>query len=180
MAFKPSSRKKRDRAEPEADMLPIMGLIIILIPMLLSSAQFSRLGMIELNLPKAAGGGGGGGNPDEPKEIKLKLNMMVTILKDGYVMGSAFSVATESGEPTIPLKAGEYDYEALNKYLYDIKTKAEEAEGDYVDLQAMTLVAEKDIFYKEIINVMDNSRIFKEGEEKHILFPSISIAAGLL
>lgn len=179
MAFKPSKRKSKGQEDAEADMLPIMGLMCILIPLLLSSSQTIKLGMIELNLPKASGGGGGGSSQNnEPKEKKRKLSLNLTLTEKGYFVGSALGIATMEGEPTIAKKGTEYDYNALSKYLYDIKVKAE---GVFVDANSITIVAEKDIEYKFLIHSMDAARIYKDDTGKrHLLFPSVSIAAGIM
>lgn len=179
MAFPPSARQSKGKEVPEADMLPIMGLMCILIPLLLSSSETIKLGMIELNLPKASGGGGGGPT-DEPKEKEQKLNLNVTLTKDGFYVGSALGVATMQGEPTIPHKGGEklYDFEGLTKYLADLKKKAA---GNFVDLENITIVAENDVAYKYIVWTMDAARVYRdESDKRRILFPSVSIAAGVM
>jgi hypothetical protein len=180
MAFKPSARSGGRSAESqEPDMLSFMCLMCILIPMLLASAEFCKVGMIELNLPKAAGGGGGGGPTNEPKEQDLKLNVNVTITKDGFYVGSALGVATMSGEPTIAKTGKDYDFPKLTKYLWDLKKKAE---GKFSDLENISLVAENDIQYIHIIHAMDATRTHKDETDgkTHVLFPNISIAAGIM
>ena len=51
MAFKPSARKSKEHDDAEPDMLPIMGLMCILIPLLLPSSQSIILAMVELMQP---------------------------------------------------------------------------------------------------------------------------------
>jgi biopolymer transport protein ExbD len=180
MAFKPSLKRSKAQEVGEANMLPVMGLMCILIPLLLTSTESIKLGMIELNLPKASSGGGGNKPKDEPKEKEQKLNVNVTLTNDGFYVGSALGVATMEGEPTIPRKGGEkvYDYEKLTKYLADLKKKAQ---GNFVDLENITIVAEKDIAYKFMIWTMDAARLYRDDTGKRrILFPSVSIAAGVM
>jgi biopolymer transport protein ExbD len=179
MAFKPSNRRNRKEFIHENVFLPFLCLMWILVPILLSSIQFLKVGMINLNLPKAAGSGAGApAMADENKDKNSKLNLSITITKKGFYVGSALSIATAEGEPTIPLKDGEYDCLRLSKYLFDLKEKAQ---GKYTDLESIALLAENSVLYKHIISVMDAVRTYAdENGSLHILFPNVSIAAGII
>ena len=47
-------RKRRQAETPEMDITAFMNLMVVLVPFLLITAVFSRLAIIELNLPAAS------------------------------------------------------------------------------------------------------------------------------
>ena len=47
-------RKRRHAETPEMDITAFMNLMVVLVPFLLITAVFSRLAIIELNLPAAS------------------------------------------------------------------------------------------------------------------------------
>jgi hypothetical protein len=89
MAFKPSARKKQDNDYKEPDMLVIMNLMVCLIPLLLSCAEFVKMGTIEINLPTDSGGGGGGSSASIEKAKKLDLKVLIT--EAGFTIQSNLS-----------------------------------------------------------------------------------------
>ena len=88
MAFRPSQRSLRPRVETEPDLTPIMNLMVVLIPLLLTSAQFIKLGMIEINLPPAISASE---MQNRPKEIDKRLDLTVTITDKGFYLASSFT-----------------------------------------------------------------------------------------
>ncbi len=60
--------RRRPTASSELDMTTFMNLMVVLLPFLLMTAVFSRINVVELTLPSAAGGGA----PSEP-EFRLEV-----------------------------------------------------------------------------------------------------------
>ena len=124
MAFKPSLKRKFVPTSMEINITPIMNLVVVLIPLLLATAEWVKLGLIESKMPPA---GGGGGELTEQVEKKA-LNLIVSI-EDEQIAISLFGATLENPlinevecYHTIPLQAsGEYDFAALNMLLYDIR-----------------------------------------------------------
>lgn len=110
----------------DTDVTPMLNLMVMLIPFLLSSSEFVKIGAIELKLPESAqGGGGGGGGSSELQNQKLDVGIVIT--SKGFKLFSYFKGETDASranEPDIPLINGEYDYTGLNAKLADIKRKA--------------------------------------------------------
>ena len=77
MAYRPSYRRSSLDEEVELNLTPVMNLMVVLIPLLLSSAQFIKIGIIDLNLPPAVGAQGEA--VKAPKEAEIKLDLAVTI-----------------------------------------------------------------------------------------------------
>lgn len=134
--YRVTGRRIKREVETEPNIAPMMNLMVILIPLLLSSAEFVKIGAIELKLPESsgAGGGGGGGSSEEKKDVRLDLGIVIT--KRGFDLFHYFrepekekehkesEAADASGPVMIPKKKGEYDFEGLNAALAEVKKKA--------------------------------------------------------
>ena len=134
--YRVSGRRIKQEVDTEPNIAPMMNLMVILIPLLLSSAEFVKIGAIELKLPESsgAGGGGGGGPSEEKKDVKLDLGIVIT--KRGFDLFHYFKGPEKGKEPkqaeaadtpkpvAIPMKNGEYDFVGLNAALADVKKKA--------------------------------------------------------
>ncbi len=186
-----------------------MNLMVVLIPLLLSSSEFVKIGMIELKLPESgasndAGGGGGGGAES------AKLDLGVVITSKGFRLFHYFKSDTNSGSNVdIPLKNGEYDFEQLNKMFADVKRKvlfelikgvksdlASDAElwqlyliyskndlssiAYFNDHENLKIVAEDKIKYQTVVAVMDAARGVSTSHGNVTMFPNVSIAGGIL
>lgn len=156
-------------------MTPIMNLMVVLIPLLLTSAQLIKISVIELNLPPAAG-------PEiteneTPKEENLRLELSVTITDKGFILSSPTDVLASDSGPSIPKVNGNYDYELLTKTLYEIKQKAFDK---YEDSDSIVIQAESDIDYQTVVSTMDAARAIRVEDKLVSLFPQVSISAFIL
>ena len=177
MAFRPSQRSLRPKEDTDPNLTPIMNLMVVLIPLLLTSAQFIKLGMIEINLPPAISADA---MINMPKEIEKKLDLTVTITDEGFYLASSLAVARGSGGqgPSIPrLENGEYDFDELNRNLYEIKKTAT---GVFKDADQVIIVAEPDIDYQTVVSAMDAARMFNSAQEQLPLFPAVSLSATIM
>jgi biopolymer transport protein ExbB len=115
----------------DADVTPMLNLMVILIPVLLTSSEFVQIGAIELKLPEASQGGGAGSS-QVAQDAKLDVGVVIT--SKGFTVGSYFKTeektakaavpAQQSPAPDIPVKNGIYDFNALSEKLAEIKKKA--------------------------------------------------------
>ena len=80
MVLKSYSIKQKDKEEVETEpnMVPFMNLMVVLIPLLLSSSEFLKLGMIEIKLPESSQGGGAGSAGQASEQAKLDLGIVIT------------------------------------------------------------------------------------------------------
>jgi biopolymer transport protein ExbD len=139
-----------------------MNLMVILVPFLLITAVFSRLAVLELNLP------GSSSEPVEPQEQTFQLEVIV---RQGKI---------EVGDRNQGLLGiypnGEdgYDYDALAEKLIELKER-------YPTKTDASILLEQDIAYDTLVQVMDTVRIAQEVNEEEgqiersDLFPNISI-----
>ena len=138
-------------------MTTFMNLMVVLVPFLLITAVFSRVAIVELDLPSAASA--------EPSEPTFRVEVVVR--EAGLeIMDGAQVIAA------IP-KAGEaYDLPKLSEYLVAIK-------GEYPEKDDASVLLEPDIEYDHLIQVMDTMRgveIDQDGQTTRAdLFTAISL-----
>ncbi len=157
-------RRGGRRQNVEAAVLNItafMNLMVILVPFLLMTAVFSRLTILELNLP------GSSTENVEPQDQVFQLEIIVR--KDKIEVGDRnqglLGIYPNSDD-------GEYDYDALSSKLLELK-------GRYPDKTEASILLESEIEYNTLVQVMDRVRVEEEVEEDAVirndLFPDISI-----
>lgn len=165
-------RRNRHARRHEADELNItafMNLMVILVPFLLITAVFSRMAILELNLPAAS-------STDRPPDEALALEIIVR--KSGIEVGDRYRGILK----TLPSTAAGYDLEGLGAYLRD------EVKARFPDKMDATLLLEPDIAYDTVVQVMDTVRVAKNARRAGArqspeaeallyaeLFPEISI-----
>jgi len=152
--------RRRTREAPELDITTFMNLMVVLVPFLLISAVFSRVTIMELSVPTAAGGAAVG-NPN--------FSIEVIVRKTGLELANGASVVA-----AIPNQDGHYDMDKLSEMLVRLK-------ADYPQKTDATVLMEPDIEYDVLIQAMDTLRqaeIPQEGSDETgtmTLFPNISI-----
>ncbi|MCD6115815.1 biopolymer transporter ExbD [bacterium] len=178
MALRPSRKLKHMHEVLHTDITPMMNLMVVLIPLLLTSAEFVRLGVIELNLPSASQGPISSKINKTPQEAVKKLDLAVTITDKGFYISSSMAVLSgkDKGEPSIALKDGKYDFEGLTKKLYEIKMKSKDR---FPDTDKIIIMAEPNIDYQTLVSTMDASRAIKLNEEYQDIFPDVLLSAGI-
>ncbi len=182
MAYKPSMRRNTDNLEMELDIRPVMNLMVVLIPLLIVSAEWVKLSVLEINIPpsKNVGGGGGGSDNQENKEKQKVLGLKIAISHEGISIANAATIlANEEGTaegPTIPKSSdGTYDYELLKTKLIEIKKKI--AGKGFVDEDRAVITASADIEYQVIIDVMDHIQTYEDNDNILPLFPQINFGS---
>ena len=149
----------RQRETAELNITAFMNLMVVLVPFLLITAVFSRMAVLELNLP--------GENSEPPKE-ELSLQLEI-IVRDGRIeVGDR-----NSGRAAVfASKEDEYDLQGLGDYLQRVKAR-------YPDKLDATVLLEPDISYDALVQVMDTVRVVQQVQDETFvqaeLFPDISI-----
>lgn len=124
MSIVSSRHSEEDVAD--TDVTPMLNLMVMLIPFLLTSSEFVKIGAIELKLPEATQGAGGGGGGNS-KLQNQKLDVGIVITSKGFNIFSYYkneSNVSQINKPDIPLVNGQYNYVELNAKLAEIKRKA--------------------------------------------------------
>ncbi|HHS14002.1 MAG TPA: hypothetical protein ENN03_09605 [bacterium] len=184
MTPRSSKRKKRGLEEMATNITPMMNLMVVLIPLLLTSAEFVKLSVIELNLPPVERGSEGEMLSQLPEENMKTLDLTVTITDKGFFISSAMAVLAgeQAEEPTIPLIRNadgifEHDYETLSIKLYEIKQRAL---GRFPDAEQIIILGEPSIVYQTVISTMDAARFININGRQEALYPNVLLSADIL
>jgi biopolymer transport protein ExbD len=152
--------KRRVGATYEIDVTTFLNLMVVLVPFLLITAVFSRLTIVELNLPSAAGG---------PASDQENFRVEVIVREAGMEISNGSATIA-----TIPKTDEEYDFETLSEMIVELKR-------DYPDHEEASVLMEAHIPYDYLIQVMDTVRAVEvptgvEDEvELYALFSEISV-----
>jgi len=156
--------RKSHLSEPaEVNITAFMNLMVILVPFLLITAVFSRITILELNLPTP-----GATAAEKRLEDSEPLQLEVILRRDVVEVGDrkrgllkAFSVTGDGG------------------YLKDVSTLLQEIKARHPEHQDVTLLLETDIAYQRLVEMMDTLRVAPVEQDGTTimaeLFPAISV-----
>ena len=158
-----SRRGSRNRSVDAAELniTAFMNLMVILVPFLLITAVFSRLAILELNLP------GSSNEPVDPQDLTFQLEVIVRInqIEVGDRTVGALGVYPRAENE-------DYDYDAVSAKLAELKE-------NYPEKTDASILLESEIPYDTLVQIMDRVRIAESIEGDRIvrndLFPDISI-----
>ena len=152
--------KKRVESVVELNITAFMNLMVILVPFLLITAVFSRITVLELNLPAL--------NAKENQQEKIKLQLELVLREKSFDIQDAnigiIKRFERSSENT--------NWNQFTDVLVEIKSR-------FPEEQNITLLLEPKTDYKTLITVMDHVRSADVVQfttvETVELFPNISI-----
>jgi len=155
------SGRRRNTETADLNITAFMNLMVILVPFLLITAVFSRLAILELNLP------GSSTEPVDPQEQTFQLEVIVR--SDKIEVGDR-NQGLLGVYPN--MEDGAYDYDGLSEKLSQLKRR-------YPQKTDASILLEQDIEYNTLVQVMDRVRVEEVVEEDSVvrndLFPDISI-----
>lgn len=128
---------RRHKETPELDMTTFMNLMVVLVPFLLITAVFSRITIVELNLPS----GVGGASADEPP-----FRIEVIVRDSGIQLTDGSAVLAN-----LPKVGDAYDLASLSERAMELKQRHPDANG-------ASVLLEPQIEYDHLIQVMDTVR----------------------
>jgi biopolymer transport protein ExbD len=157
MARKHHYRRTKHEA-PELDMTTFMNLMVVLVPFLLITAVFSRITVVELDLPSSTAAA-----PEGPV-----FRLEVVVREEGLEIMDGTQVIA-----AIPNVDGGYDLKTLSEYLVAVKEQ-------YPEKQDASVLLESHIEYDHLIQVMDTVRTVEAPDAagqpaRAELFTAISI-----
>ncbi len=183
MAFRPSLKKKRQFEEAEANITPVMNLMCVLIPMLLTTAKFVDLALLEY-LPPILQEVDQGGSPDPGEGTTLSelLELRVNIAYDALEVSIFNAVEGEDYNRVELTPEGYYDYNAFREILIDVKqrvvgpplSRTEQINPEngkmeivstykYDDANQIRVSAEGDIPLQVLIKILDTAREYRDS-----------------
>jgi len=152
--------KRRGGNDYEIDVTTFLNLMVVLIPFLLITAVFSRLTIVELDLPSNASGA-------VPQTDSFRVEVIVR--EPGIEISNGKSIIA-----TVPKKDDEYDLAELSQMMVALKQ-------EYPDIDTASVLMEPYVPYDYLIQVMDVVRTVEvptdvENEyELYALFSDVSI-----
>lgn len=154
-----AARRHRKDAE-ELSVTAFMNLMVVLVPFLLITAVFSRLTILELNLPSSSES-----VPETPQAINLEI-----VVREGRIEVADRGTGLLRAFPDLE---GKRNIAGLGRFL------ADEVKLRFPELAAATILMEPQIPYDTVVQVMDVTRVRTVTEGGRVvqqeLFPDISI-----
>ena len=151
--------KTKSKEPPELDITTFLNLMVVLVPFLLITAVFSRITIVELDIPSGAAG----------SNNKPKISVEVIMRENRLELGNGVGVIAK-----LPNVDGKHDIVKLSGFLQKIKS-------NYPDKNDATILIEPDIEYDQMVRVMDavrSAELEQEGSVellKVALFPDMSL-----
>ena len=154
-------RVRRLRKQAAAlEVTAFINLIVVLVPFLLSTAVFSRMAVLDLQLPAQSSG---------VQQLKGNdLQLEIVIRPTGLAVSDKIGGLIQE----LPAVAGQHDVKTLASLMLQLKEK-------FPDKTTATLLAEDNTPYEHLVQVMDavRARYTAKGSQmaRTDLFPDISI-----
>jgi len=158
-----AKRKKLKEGDVEANLIPVLNVMFLLIPALLLAMEVARLAAVHVTPPKFAATA----SEKKEKDDKEKpLELKVYILEDGYRVsaqgqqqGAEAGKSADSSKPTIPLKKPGTALDDFERYDYAaLEAEAKRYKGLFPHETVVTLSAENSIPMQVLVQTMDALR----------------------
>ena len=156
------SRRRRHKEAQELNITAFMNLMVVLTPFLLITAVFSRLTILELNLPAS--------QSQVVANEKPEFQLEITVRESGIEVGDRNAGTLNRIEKS----GNDYKLDELSAYLARIKQQ-------FPDKSDATLLLEPEVSYQVLVSVMDRVRVAESRDPtdnrlvKSDLFPEVSI-----
>ena len=134
----------RIRKPTELMLVPMIDIFTVLVTFLLMTAVFSRITILQLNLPSADAGGA-------PAPPQFRLEVIVREAGFELTNGDALIAA-------VPKVDGQYDFKTLSDLALQLKR-------EYPDVDDASVLMERQVKYDYLIQVMDTIRSTKVPAE---------------
>lgn len=153
--------KRQGTDEAEIDVTSFMNLMIVLVPVLLMSMTFTKITVMEINLPELGGGRASTSLSQGQLEIVVKEEGIDVFFPSGSLVKSV--PKTEDGF---------YDFQTLSLVLREVKKRVS-------DKKDALIMLSKDLEYQTLINTMDTVKSYQTVVVADLaeveLFPEISL-----
>jgi biopolymer transport protein ExbD len=159
IARRQSRNHSRYRGRNDINIVPMLDVMVILIFFLIFTAVFSKMNILELNLPTD-----GGPPPELPAVLELEV-----IVRQGQIEVADRNTGLLQ---SLPDTAHGADFDGLSNYLRRVKIR-------FPDKKDATVLLEADIPYDIMVQTMDTMKAFDttlDGQPvRGELFPQIAV-----
>jgi biopolymer transport protein ExbD len=158
-------RKNKVRPNAELDITSFMNLMIVLVPVLLMMMVFSRITVVELQLPQLSDGISASDIENQQLEVLVHAEGVSVFYPQGYLIKE------------LPMLEQSYDYDSLQYTLRQVK---QTLINKGIDKKEATLLLADNVPYQVIVALMDATRSYPDVVAASVvdaeLFPDISLA----
>ena len=156
--------RKSHLSEPvEVNITAFMNLMVILVPFLLITAVFSRITILDLNLP-VPGTPQAKRQPDTPEQLQLEVIVRQNAVEVGDRKRGLLKVITVASD---------------GSHLQEVSNLLQEIKARHPDKQDIPLLLEQDVAYQRLVQMMDTLRVVQVEKDNEVvmaeLFPTISV-----
>jgi len=153
--------KRQGTDDADIDVTSFMNLMIVLVPVLLMSMTFTKVTVMEINLPELSGGSSANDLTQSQLEVVVRNSGMAVYFPEGNLIKD------------IPLlKDNTQDFNTLTAVLRGIKDKVS-------DKKDAVILSAKDLDYQTLIATMDTVKSYQTVVAASLaeveLFPEISL-----
>lgn len=144
-----SKRKRRsdESSSVEADLIPILSCMFLLIPALLLGMEIARTTVVPVSPPRVSS------TPGHTSDTEERFDFRVMVRGDGFATSYGSQTRTETDIPMAPDAGGasEHDFEALTALAKSLKARVPKE-------VTVRLTAEGDVELQTLIETMDAVR----------------------
>jgi len=153
--------KRQGTDDADIDVTSFMNLMIVLVPVLLMSMTFTKVTVMEINLPELSGGSSANSLTQSQLEVVIRKGGMQVFFPAGTL------------QKDIPMLVNEtHDFNTLSLVLRSIKDKVS-------DKKDAVILSAKDVDYQTLIATMDTVKSYQTVVAASLaeveLFPEISL-----
>ena len=145
---------RRMRKPTELLLVPMIDIFTVLVTFLLMTAVFSRITILQLELPSSSANAAA-----SPPEFRLE----VIVRHEGFELTNGQQLIA-----ALPKVDGEYDWATLSQLTQQLKS-------EHPDVDDASVLMERDIQYDYLIQVMDAIRSTEVDKSKVELFANVSV-----
>jgi biopolymer transport protein ExbD len=153
--------KRQNTDDADIDVTSFMNLMIVLVPVLLMSMTFTKISVMEINLPELGGGPGSSSMDQSQLEIMVRKSGIQVYFPSGSLVKD------------IPLlESGTQDFQTLSLVMREVKQRV-------TDKKDALILLTKDLEYQTLLNTMDTVKSYQTVVVASLaeveLFPQISL-----
>jgi biopolymer transport protein ExbD len=153
--------KRQDTDNADIDVTSFMNLMIVLVPVLLMSMTFTKISVMEINLPELGGGPSRSSMDQSQLEIRVRKSGIKVYFPTGLLVKD------------IPLlEDGKQDFQTLSLVMREVKQRV-------TDKKDALILLTKDLEYQTLLNTMDTVKSYQTVVVASLaeveLFPQISL-----
>ena len=174
-------QKGRQKEDAELDITSFMNLMIVLVPVLLMMMVFSRITVVELNLPTLSNIPAGESLEEQSLEVEVSERGLDVYFPQGYLVTNIPMIQKQDKDGLIMMQNGlpimTQDLAQLQKTLISVK---QTLLANGTEKRDIILLLQEDTDYQTIVSLIDKTRSYKDVVVTSVvdaeLFPEVSLS----